>query len=386
MNNSFGQGTGCEAVENLASAENFSNDQICKTVSFASYRKTNNYSLLYNELCGGNDPLFRIIENMNQNYQYMKLSPFPKFGNGVFQFLAIEKDFQLVSMKGNLTRNILVTHFGIDGLNFCISLNGTAKFFWNNQIIGQLDPGTGLFLAYPKSGTNQDMLESGKLEILSIYIKRPALASLLGIGPEFFLPKFTERFVDDSFTKPLQQRQTIFPCGKAKLAREILDCEKPLAIRSLLLKGKVIQLISLFVADLGLERPSTNYAPSFTQQDLKNLAQAKEIIDNDMMKTFRLSDVARMVGLNRSKLSQAFHSRYGITIKDYSIFVKMSRAEEFIKKQKGTLSELSELLGYSHPNSLSEAMKNYFGFPPRELARVWGASLKRKKPEEDIWC
>lgn len=49
----------------------------------------------------------------------------------------------------------------------------------------------------------------------------------------------------------------------------------------------------------------------------------------------------------------------------YSTNLKMDYARELLDSQDKTVSEVSELIGYSHPNHFSYAFKRKFGFCPK---------------------
>ncbi|HHV95654.1 MAG TPA: helix-turn-helix transcriptional regulator [Clostridiaceae bacterium] len=61
------------------------------------------------------------------------------------------------------------------------------------------------------------------------------------------------------------------------------------------------------------------------------------------------------------------------TNKNYSDFlteVKMKKAVELLNEMKYSINEISEYLGYSHPNNFARAFKSYYNVSPSEYKKV----------------
>jgi AraC-like DNA-binding protein len=84
-----------------------------------------------------------------------------------------------------------------------------------------------------------------------------------------------------------------------------------------------------------------------------------------------LSDLARNVGLSPDRLSHLFAEQLGLTIKSYTLWVKMRRASVLLQSGH-TLTEVSHAVGFADSAHLSRTYKTFFGLSPSFLAdRSW---------------
>ncbi len=97
---------------------------------------------------------------------------------------------------------------------------------------------------------------------------------------------------------------------------------------------------------------------------MDRLYEARDIIAGNLNEHIPISTLARRVGINQTKLKTGFKQLFGRTIFDYAIELKMNLAVKLLEEGRLSLSEISEMTGYSHPNHFSYAFKKRFGLPP----------------------
>jgi len=86
-----------------------------------------------------------------------------------------------------------------------------------------------------------------------------------------------------------------------------------------------------------------------------------------------LEKTAEHVRLNPYYLSSFFHQHTGEKFYDYVLSVKMRKAAKLLCKTGKKIYEISELVGYSNPNSFSRTFKNFYSLNPRKYRIIYGS-------------
>ena len=95
--------------------------------------------------------------------------------------------------------------------------------------------------------------------------------------------------------------------------------------------------------------------------------QMMNYLDTHIYSVKNLSELSNVFSYNYSYLSDLFKNTTGTTLNEYFTNRKLETARIMIKKDGKTLSDISELLGYSSPFSLSRAFKKKFGVSPIKI-------------------
>jgi AraC family transcriptional regulator, transcriptional activator of the genes for pyochelin and ferripyochelin receptors len=78
-------------------------------------------------------------------------------------------------------------------------------------------------------------------------------------------------------------------------------------------------------------------------------------------------ELARMVGVNETKLRLGFKQVFKTTIYDYLRKIRMQEAKILILDKELTVSEAGLTVGYSNLSHFARAFKQEFGMNPSEL-------------------
>ena len=98
--------------------------------------------------------------------------------------------------------------------------------------------------------------------------------------------------------------------------------------------------------------------------DINNVSQrAKDYIDSTDAPNLNMSSLSRALGYSREHITRAFSLTYRITPKQYFNTKRMNLALSELMGGK-TVSEVSDLLGFSSRYSFSKAFKCHFGLSP----------------------
>jgi len=100
----------------------------------------------------------------------------------------------------------------------------------------------------------------------------------------------------------------------------------------------------------------------------RRIAKALEYIDNNIDQSIQLDDIAKASFFSPFHFHRLFHALVGETVNDYVIRKRMEKAVcRLIFKHDLSVSDVSELGGFSSSANFSKAFKFYFGVSPTAL-------------------
>ena len=151
------------------------------------------------------------------------------------------------------------------------------------------------------------------------------------------------------------------------LISQIIHCKRQGIFKKIFIESKVIELLLLQLEQIGTD--SARIRCSLNKQDIDKMYAVKEILEQNMQATFRLTDLARDIGTNEFTLKKGFKALFGTTVFDYWHGLKMERARKLLIEEGLNVQEVSEEIGYKHAHHFSTAFKKRFGVTPSALKR-----------------
>ncbi|HEX6432109.1 MAG TPA: AraC family transcriptional regulator [Niastella sp.] len=91
----------------------------------------------------------------------------------------------------------------------------------------------------------------------------------------------------------------------------------------------------------------------------------KKEIDQDPGNGVKTAALAVKMGISRNVLQEVFKAKYGTSIGQYKLQLRMRQAKQQLKSGK-SIKEVSIILRYSSPSSFSNAFKNFYQASPTE--------------------
>ncbi len=124
-------------------------------------------------------------------------------------------------------------------------------------------------------------------------------------------------------------------------------------------KGRMDVLISSI-----LMRWYTELFPKSEPITNDNILRAKEYIDENYMYPIKVSEIAKMLNMNRSYFSRIFKEKIGQTVQDYLITVRLKEARHLLNKGKN-VTEAAFLCGFSGQSHFSKTYRKYYPDLPK---------------------
>ncbi len=137
------------------------------------------------------------------------------------------------------------------------------------------------------------------------------------------------------------------------------------AIARMYLEGKVLELLAVQLSQLTELKPDAANS-TLKPQSIDRIYQARNILATQLENPPLISELAPQVGLGESTLRRGFRELFDTTVIGYLTSLRMEQAEHYLREGKLSISEVANLVGYSHLSHFSTAFKRQFGITPSQ--------------------
>lgn len=105
--------------------------------------------------------------------------------------------------------------------------------------------------------------------------------------------------------------------------------------------------------------------PILTEADRNRVDLVRKTLELRLAEPLHMTQLARLAGVNESKLSDLFKARFGTTVFEFLHKVRMERAQQLLRETDLPVTEIAMDVGYEHPANFATAFKRNFGVTPR---------------------
>jgi AraC-like DNA-binding protein len=147
------------------------------------------------------------------------------------------------------------------------------------------------------------------------------------------------------------------------------NCRFACELKTLLVRGKALMIVSKVLHALGNEPQTTAYDVKFFKNELDRVREARSLLVDRMADPPNLGELARMVGLNELKLKAGFHRLWGTTVFGLLRRERMTAARVLLDREECNVSEAAFRVGYTNISHFARAFRAEFGVTPGSLAR-----------------
>ena len=131
------------------------------------------------------------------------------------------------------------------------------------------------------------------------------------------------------------------------------------------LKELIIQMLRLNNSHFH-SKPTTHMQQTYENELLNDILL---YIDNNIYEKISVSTLCEHFCISTSMLHSLFRKNMNNTAKNYINELKLSKSKELIRNSTHTLSEISEMLGFSSIHYFSKKFKSYFNISPTEYSK-----------------
>lgn len=186
---------------------------------------------------------------------------------------------------------------------------------------------------------------------------------------------FVERYISQdhplyqkiSLGKPARLSKLNMPINSKiqGVLNDLICCELEGNLKSLYIKAKVIELLSLQLSQF----QSADWVDhaGLKPLEISKMNLVRQIIVEAPEKSHSLADLARLAGTNEQYLKSHFKRIYGKTVFSYLTAQRMDIAKELLIEGNKKIAEVAQQVGYAHPSHFSKAFKKHFGYLPLKV-------------------
>lgn len=131
------------------------------------------------------------------------------------------------------------------------------------------------------------------------------------------------------------------------------------------LKQLIIQMLRLDNSQFH-SKPTTHMQQTYENELLNDILL---YIDDNIYEKISVSTLCEHFCISTSMLHSLFRKNMNNTAKNYINELKLSKSKELIRNSTHTLSEISEMLGFSSIHYFSKKFKSYFNISPTEYSK-----------------
>ncbi|PHM56612.1 helix-turn-helix transcriptional regulator [Xenorhabdus sp. KK7.4] len=243
-------------------------------------------------------------------------------------------------------------------------LSGKGKMAIENGDDLEVNPGTMIFFYSPKRTRGMNFFGCGTWHILDIRFSLKEIeAQEL---PSF--SKLTAGFEKNaSYCDVLMMSCPIYP-PFMQMVNQIEECQLVGSIRKVYLKAKALEIIACVTAQI--YDCKYNAINSLQRRAVFN---AVKIINSDYHSPWTIKSLSRAVGLNERKLKEGFRAVVFSTFHQYLENVRMTTAEDLLKKGMGVI-EVATAVGYSSPSHFSKRFRQHYLINPKAWQAKYAAN------------
>lgn len=153
------------------------------------------------------------------------------------------------------------------------------------------------------------------------------------------------------------------------IVRDIRACNLDGHLRSLFIEGKILEFLALELQYMQESeiRSSTQRSTSLSAKERTKLHDAMGIISKNFSNHLTISTLARLVGLNTTKLKNGFKSEYGTSIFAFVYRLRMEEAIKLLHDTDKSVGEIAHEVGYRSISAFSAAFHKQFGLTPSQV-------------------
>ena len=253
---------------------------------------------------------------------------------------------------------------GADYFKLRILLSGTLRAR-TGEVIARA-PGALLYVSPGASCEGYYACSGEPLRMVVLHCRPRLLSHVLGIDLRDIPPPLNALFVPG---RSAIHQQITLGAEVIHVARRVMESRHELssALRDQHLQTLSIELLLQVLGILNNRTVSQQSSPAVRSRDAGRIYEARDYLARHYVNPPNIPQLARMIGLNRTKLKEGFRETLGVTIYEYILQRRMERAAEMLVSGEHGVAQVAYAVGYDYPSNFTAAFKRHFG----ELPRSW---------------
>lgn len=280
---------------------------------------------------------------------------------GSIEEVKLEDGFIILKLQNESTEvQQVIREIDSSFIQFHFCLKGGSKFNFNDGKYSlNVDEETTLLLYNPQRDLPINLELNSKTWLVSVLISIKKFHSLFSMEADYI-----HFLSDENKDKKYYTNAPITP-SIAVVLSQIMNYNLNSSVKSLYLKGKAYELISLYFNKP--EEADMEQCPFLVDEDnVRKIRKAKDIIISRMAEPPSLQELSDEIGLNLKKLKEGFKQIYGDSVYSFLFDYKMEYARKMLESGENNVNEVGLKIGYSTASHFIAAFKKKYGTTPKK--------------------
>ncbi|GAA3620453.1 helix-turn-helix domain-containing protein [Flavivirga jejuensis] len=214
----------------------------------------------------------------------------------------------------------------------------------------------------------------------TITLKKSKVRSLeIVVTEQFLRDTFKSNFnkISNRFGRALQEnvffvmfkKSPFIPSYLLVIANDIIKCSFEKEIKEVYIESKIKEVFSYIFTQLNQLQEPVDELFSISVNDRQMIVDVEKILVENLAEYLTIDKLAKMSGVNKSKLKKNFKIVTGKTIFTYLTDLRMKKASDLLLQNDMSISEVAYAVGYKYPKHFTVAFKRKFNYLPSELKK-----------------
>jgi AraC-like DNA-binding protein len=203
-----------------------------------------------------------------------------------------------------------------------------------------------------------------RIRMVVLHCRPELLTHALGLNPLEIPPPLNSLFLPGGAAsrKRLAPRPEVIHA-----AQRILESRHQLSrtLRDRYLETLSIEILLDVLDELCSRALLQQTSSTLKPRDLNRIYEARDYLSQHYAHPPNIPELARLVGINQTKLKVNFREALGLTIYDYVLQCRMERAAELLVSGEYGIAQVAYTVGYNYPANFTAAFKRHFGRLPK---------------------
>ncbi|MDI3318143.1 helix-turn-helix domain-containing protein [Pinibacter soli] len=156
--------------------------------------------------------------------------------------------------------------------------------------------------------------------------------------------------------------------AKYNLVQEIIRFDKDSTVpEKIVIKGDVLKILALFIKKVASEKKKQSENKMQFGDAARIMTIKKTIDEGAHFKHFSLEELARLVGMSKTKMKVKFKEIVGTSVYKYYIDIRMQRAKDMLYSNPRSITTLAYEMGFKTVSHFSQLYKKYHGINPNSI-------------------
>lgn len=296
----------------------------------------------------------------------LKFSPTFPGAHGYREVIPLTEGFQLVKSDVNFDEDASFPIAAGSVLKFQFRLQGSGLVHLSGHDDIRMHEFSGGVLLQPENIEKIESFKAGEHErAVTLLVSPEYMRNQIGLQTSELpspLTFYLDSAVDDVFFSRLPMTPEIVAAAQALYQPSVKPNFATLYRQS---RAQELLIYCLELLSQSQRDPELN----LKSRDIENISEARRILESDIEKPPSIRDLARLVGVNESKLMFGFKQLYNQTIHEFIQTLRMTRAKELLTTTDLSITQIAFEVGYEFSSNFTTAFKRHFGVTPSNARR-----------------